>query len=80
MLMPRDILCAVCLSVRIQICYRGSLWQDVMVGLEGELDALLLLMKIEMQIEMRGCMYTVRRCLDDRIFDQSEIGERISAL
>lgn len=26
MLMPRNLLCAVCLSIRIQICHRGSLW------------------------------------------------------
>ncbi len=49
-----------------------------MIGLKGELDALLLLMKIELQIEMRGSMYTVRRRLDVRVFDKCEISQRIS--
>jgi hypothetical protein len=46
-----------------------------MVGLEGEFYSLLSLMQTELYVKVGEGMYTMRRCLDDRAFDEGKICE-----
>ena len=47
-LVALDVFCLVRLAIGIQICNRSTLRQDVVVGFQGKLDALLLLVNVKM--------------------------------
>ena len=73
MFVSQDLLGLVCFSICIQVCNRSACRQYVMIRLKSQFDTLLLLVKVEIQIEMRGCMYTVGRGLYQWIFDEGYV-------